>query len=180
MAKSQEKWQLFTSVGQPVAGEIAVRGDEVRSGLVFAAAHIWLWRRSGGIIEVLLQRRAIDKATWPGYWDISAAGHVNAGEGFVETALREVREELSIEVDRSSLRFIFSYRMLNDPGEINSVYLCEMMDDAHLAFTDGEVQDVRWVSLEDLSMIVKCPEDYPLVPQGEAYFTILLENLRSL
>lgn len=46
--------------------------------------------------RVYLQRRAASKPLHPGLWDVSAAGHVRAGESRKDAALRELHEELGI------------------------------------------------------------------------------------
>src|SRR3954452_23548545 len=65
------------------------RGDVHRDGDWHLAFHLWVVCGDG----VLLQRRAADKDSWPGYLDASAAGHLLAGEA-VSDGLREVEEEL--------------------------------------------------------------------------------------
>ncbi|MFH8616932.1 NUDIX domain-containing protein [Streptomyces sp. NPDC017979] len=63
--------------------------------------HCWvLSAEKGG--QVLLQKRADTMKNFPGLLDVSAAGHLEAGEP-VEAGLREVTEELGIEVNRSHL-----------------------------------------------------------------------------
>ena len=47
--------------------------------------------------ELLLQKRSIWKDRNPGRWDSSAAGHLDSGEGYLEAARRELREELGVE-----------------------------------------------------------------------------------
>jgi isopentenyldiphosphate isomerase len=65
------------------------RGDVHRDGDWHRAFHLWVVTPAG----VLFQRRAASKASWPGYLDASAAGHLIAGEA-VRDGLREVEEEL--------------------------------------------------------------------------------------
>jgi isopentenyldiphosphate isomerase len=65
------------------------RGDVHRDGDWHLAFHLWVVSPAG----VLLQRRARDKASWPGYLDASAAGHLLAGEAIAD-GLREAEEEL--------------------------------------------------------------------------------------
>lgn len=65
------------------------RADVHRDGDWHLAFHLWVVSPDG----VLLQRRAHDKASWPGYLDASAAGHLIAGEA-VQDGLREADEEL--------------------------------------------------------------------------------------
>jgi isopentenyldiphosphate isomerase len=47
--------------------------------------------------RILLQRRAATKDLFPGYLCASASGHVIAGDGYAETARRELIEELGVE-----------------------------------------------------------------------------------
>jgi isopentenyldiphosphate isomerase len=65
------------------------RGDVHRDGDWHLAFHLWVVAPAG----VLLQRRARDKSSWPGYLDASAAGHLLAGES-IRDGLREADEEL--------------------------------------------------------------------------------------
>jgi isopentenyldiphosphate isomerase len=65
------------------------RADVHRDGDWHLAFHLWVVSPDG----VLLQRRAGDKASWPGHLDASAAGHLIAGEA-VRDGLREADEEL--------------------------------------------------------------------------------------
>jgi isopentenyl-diphosphate Delta-isomerase len=50
--------------------------------------------------RVYLQRRSPSKKIYPGFWDLSATGHVKAGEAREDAARRELREELGIEANR--------------------------------------------------------------------------------
>ena len=64
---------------------------------------------------LLVTRRALDKATFPGVWTNSACGHPAPGEGLHEAARRRVRDELGVEV--TDLRLVlprFSYRAEQD------------------------------------------------------------------
>jgi isopentenyl-diphosphate delta-isomerase len=46
--------------------------------------------------RVFLQKRSLSKPLYPGCWDLSATGHVRAGESREAAALRELEEELGI------------------------------------------------------------------------------------
>jgi isopentenyl-diphosphate delta-isomerase type 1 len=61
--------------------------------LMHRAVHILIFNDAG---QVLLQRRSANKDTFPNRWDSSSSGHVNAGEDYLESALRELGEELGI------------------------------------------------------------------------------------
>ena len=72
------------------------RGRIHREGLFHRAVHIFLFNDSG---EIYVQRRSKSKDRYPFKLDSSAAGHVETGESYLETAKRELLEELGIETD---------------------------------------------------------------------------------
>ena len=55
-----------------------------RDGDYHRAVHVWIYSESTG--ELLLQRRADCKDSWPGKWDISSAGHISAGDSSLFSA----------------------------------------------------------------------------------------------
>jgi 16S rRNA (adenine1518-N6/adenine1519-N6)-dimethyltransferase len=62
-----------------------------RDNLLHRAVHILLVNSRG---ELLLQKRSFRKDRFPGCWDSSASGHVDAGESYADCAARELQEEI--------------------------------------------------------------------------------------
>jgi len=96
----------------------ASRSDVHGNNLLHRAVHILIFNQTG---EVYLQQRARWKDRHPLKWDSSAAGHVNAGESYDETAQRELKEELGVTVplekisklpasERTDQEFVWVYR----------------------------------------------------------------------
>jgi 16S rRNA (adenine1518-N6/adenine1519-N6)-dimethyltransferase len=96
----------FSLSAQDVHGEIfdvvdaedrvtgqASRHEVHRQKLLHRAVHIFVFNKAG---ELFLQRRSKWKDMHPLCWDSSAAGHVNAGQTYDETAPREIEEELGV------------------------------------------------------------------------------------
>ena len=54
--------------------------------------------------DLLLQKRSKEKDSFPGCYDISSAGHISAGDEPLETALRELEEELGIKAEPEQLK----------------------------------------------------------------------------
>lgn len=73
----------------------ATRHEVHTRGFKHRAVHIFVFNALG---EIFLQKRSRWKDMHPLRWDSSAAGHVNTGHLYDETAGREVEEELGIEV----------------------------------------------------------------------------------
>ena len=81
-----------------LTGEIKPRALVHRDGDLHGASHVFLARLRGGRTELLLQKRSAQKDSFPGLYDISAAGHLDPGEDFAAAARRELAEELGEDV----------------------------------------------------------------------------------
>lgn len=180
-----ELWQLYDNQGRPIAGKGATKNDVYGNALLHAASHAWIWRRNGQNIEILLQKRAKDKRTWPGRYDISAAGHIDLGEDELRAAMREAEEEIGFTPDISDLEFIGVHRCFVvaadrtwTENEIRFLYLLRIDADAEFKLEDGEVDSLEWktVSVVKQELADKTWRDR-YVPHAEAYFALLFEAL---
>ena len=62
--------------------------------------------------EILWQKRSLTKDAAPGKWVTSVSGHVDAGEDYVDATIREVMEEIGIDVEAEFLgKFLFRYQI---------------------------------------------------------------------
>src|ERR1700744_1186398 len=62
-------------------------------GLLHRAVHVLVFNSRG---EIFLQKRSMLKDRQPGVWDSSCSGHVDSGETYDETAVRELGEEIGL------------------------------------------------------------------------------------
>ena len=85
-----EMFDVRTPQGDPT-GEVKERSAVHRDGDWHGTAHIWLVRRREGRIELLLQKRSRTKESFPGCYDTSCAGHLSAGDTFLEAALGSLK-----------------------------------------------------------------------------------------
>ena len=131
-----------------------------REGTFHNTAHIWVVRPNDlGSFDVLLQKRSQMKDSDPGCYDISSAGHMNAGSELLPSALRELKEELGIEAKPSDLTFLFWHEVYKKAEfygkpfidhERNGVYLYQkpvVIDE--LVLQEEEVESVRWMEYEE-------------------------------
>src|SRR3989344_7169383 len=63
--------------------------------LIHRAAGIVIFNKQG---QILLQKRSKFKDLNPGMYTISASGHVSKGDTYKKAALRELQEELGIQI----------------------------------------------------------------------------------
>ncbi len=106
--------------------------------------------------RLLLTRRALSKATWPGVWTNSFCGHPGPGENLSAALHRRVRQELGVAL--SDLRLAlpdFRYRAVDANGivenEICPVYTAVVGDDQLLSPDPDEVAEWEWVRPDDLA-----------------------------
>ncbi len=92
-----QELELFDICGQDgmPTGHVKERSMVHQDGDLHRTVHIWVVRkRADGGLDVLLQKRSKDKDAYPGCYDVSSAGHVQAGDDFGSSAIRELREAL--------------------------------------------------------------------------------------
>lgn len=146
------------------------------------AAHVWFINPKE---ELLIQRRSKTKINHPNMWDISVAGHVSAGEDSKTSALREIKEEIGVDLKKNDLQHlgrVIQQSVLNNGtyinNEHNDIYLVEMEININtLNFQDGEVEEAQLVPWEDFQRWVSEEKD-DIVPHPEEY-KLLFEYLKK-
>ena len=143
-------------------GEILARGEVHKRGLWHRAVACCIINSKN---EVLLQQRSITRKKLPGLWDLSVASHVQNGEDAIMTLLREVNEEIGVQIEykvrAKDFRFLTSFRNHHVAGDIieNQYYdffiLRKDVNIKELTFNDEEVQDIRWVNYTQLQKMVR-------------------------
>ena len=145
-------------------GVVQERGVVHWEGSLHETVHIWITRQTETGTEVLLQKRSANKDSNPGCLDISSAGHMQAGAEVMESALREMHEELGIEAEPADLEYIgafrdryqkeFHGRMFRDYEKMNVFLYTKTVDISTLHLQEEEVESVHWVPLEELKDMV--------------------------
>ncbi len=128
-------------------------------GLWHRAAQVWVYNSKG---ELLLQKRSMRAKTKPGMWDISAAGHVSAGETPKQSALRELYEEIGIKANPGELKRVLVEKYTGSPKrgyidkEFDYVYIFKH-EFLPQNLQKEEVAAVRFVSPSQLEKELKDP-----------------------
>lgn len=89
----EERFDIYDEDMNPIG--TATRSETHEKGYWHRSFHCWLIRRDGDRKLVRFQQRKLSKDTNPGSYDITAAGHLSAGET-VRDAVREIEEELGV------------------------------------------------------------------------------------
>ena len=107
--------------------EDEVIGKETRKkvheiGLWHRGVHVFLFNEQG---EMLIQKRSADRTSSPSLLDCSISEHVQAGESYLDAAMRGLKEELGIEgIEGIELKKLVKFSMnygIND-NEISVIY----------------------------------------------------------
>lgn len=170
-----ELFDVIDSEGNPT-GQIVAREKAHAEGISHRTAHIWIIREKEGRVQILLQKRSQNKDSFPGKFDTSSAGHIQAGDEPLESALRELKEELGISAVPEQLHFAgtfpisfakeFHGKMFRDE-EVAFVYIYkEPVNTDELVLQTEEVECVRWFDLEEVCEKCEKHRDIFCVPTG--------------
>jgi isopentenyldiphosphate isomerase len=96
----QEYFDIYNENMEPIGTEL--RSQVHKNGYWHKSFQCWFVFKEGSEEYILFQKRHTDKDTYHNLLDITAAGHLSAGET-VEDASRELQEELGIAVDFKEL-----------------------------------------------------------------------------
>ena len=177
----EEVWQEYSENGEPLAngGRPSHLGNHAEGRDYYGGAIIWLYRFNNGGLEVLFQKRSATIDRYPGKWDCSVGGHVNYGETFAEAGIRELEEEIGVhDLGKEDLEFVVSFK--GDIG-IYSIFVADYTDHKqNFTFSDGEVDEVKWVPLEDYDYFRKKYGKAPLAKDSttsKTFFQYLEKKL---
>ena len=109
--------------------------------------------------EVLMTRRALTKATWPGVWTNSCCGHPKPRESVESAVVRRVHEELGLELAMvEPLIPGYRYTAVDAAGimenEICPVYL-GIAASGDVDPDPGEVAEFRWSPWQALRLVAE-------------------------
>ncbi len=139
-------------------GEVETRDNCHKEGLWHKAVVVFIINSKN---QVLLQRRSKNKKLWPNMWDVTAGGHVLAGEFGFQAIIRECEEELGIKLDKKEITFIGLSTSSKIKGDIvnnhfNEYYVVNKdIDETKLKLQEEEVSEVKWMDKDEIIKRIK-------------------------
>ena len=148
-----ELWDLYNENREP-AGKTHIRGEKIPEGFFHLVVHVWI-RNSKG--QYLISQRAASRPTFPLMWEC-VGGSVIAGEDSLAGALREVKEEVGLDLPPDSGRVLFSkVRSIIDGKsyqDIMDVWLFQYDGEVSLAnATTDEVAQIKWMTRDEIESL---------------------------
>jgi isopentenyl-diphosphate Delta-isomerase len=155
-------------------------------GLLHGDVHIWLTDGT----HLLQQQRHSDKDIMPDMWDASASGHPQAGESFLNAAMREFKEGLGLKYAKerfvrlgslpTSMQFANwqqPHRVIND----NYVIFEPNINLEAVRFQPGEVQAVRLYEIDRLERDILSPTpSHDHAPHPLAQYSLAIAGMRAI
>jgi isopentenyl-diphosphate delta-isomerase type 1 len=122
------------------------RREVHRLGLRHRAVHVLAFNSRG---QVFLQKRSMKKDRQPGLWDSSASGHVDSGEDYDACVVRELREEIGLQVKQCPQRLFKIEACAETDQEFVWVYRCKA--DGPFELNPDEIERGGWFRAEDVT-----------------------------
>ena len=148
----QELFDVLNEKGE-YTGKVEARERCHKEGLWHKAVCCFIINSKG---QVLLQKRSSKKKLWPNMWDITGGGHVLTGEFGFQAIIREMKEELGIDLEKNHMTFIGSAISTNIKGDVvnnhfNEFYIVTKdVDETKLKLDPEEVSEVKWIDKNEI------------------------------
>ena len=152
----KEYLDIVDENGQPT-GEIVDRETAHAKGILHRTSHVWIARKRDGKVQILLQKRAMHKSSFPGCYDISRACPIPAGDSYEVSAMRELEEELGVKADEKELIYCGDRKVIWDAvffgkefhdRQISRVFLL-WLDRDDFTMQEAEVDGVLWMDFDE-------------------------------
>ena len=134
--------------------------DAMASGKTLRVSHVLVLNSKG---LILLQRRGPNVLA-PNLWNAAAAGHVDAGDDYQSTAVKELQEEMGLTTSEEELNYIDKFLLpvkspKGDHAKFHAGFY--VINDGEVTPEPEEVSEVRWEAVEDLQIeITKNPGNF--------------------
>jgi isopentenyldiphosphate isomerase len=180
----EEYIDIVDHLGKPTE-KIALKSEAHKNGWFHNTVHVWLYTSKR---EVLLQQRSHKKLIHPLLWDVSSAGHIDAGETFVEAALRETKEEIGLQLKSQDLfkigvelhKMSYNNGAIKD-NEFHQVYIAELKVNINeLTPQETEVEALKLVSFVEFKTLLKnSATNHHFIPSNKDYYTFVLNAIND-
>ena len=173
-----EFFDILDDSGRPT-GSTKARELVHKDGDWHKAVHIWIVNDKD---EILLQKRSPNKDSNPNMWDVSSAGHLSAGDDSLTGAMREIKEELGLDIPPAQFTFLgtlkdaqrYTPTFINN--EFNDIYLLRISPKLdQIVIQKEEIAEVKYVTIDEFRQLIK-NKDKTLLMHAEE-FKILFKAL---
>ena len=166
-------------------GKTALKSEAHQNGWYHNTVHLWLYTAKG---EILLQQRSHKKTIHPLLWDVSVAGHIDAGENFTTAAVRETKEEIGLDLNEDELEKIATelHKSEYDSGQIkdyefHQIFIAELGTDIiKLKPNQDEVEALKLVNFKQFEELLEQSESNShFIASNKNYYLFVLKTIKA-
>jgi isopentenyl-diphosphate delta-isomerase len=176
-----EDVDILDENGNPTGDIMTLTGTNLK-GEWHAGVHVALYTRDR---RVLLQQRSKTIMFYPGQWELGVGGVVAAGEDVLQSAHREVHEEVGATVRNLEpvTRWKYNHHVPSYGMHVKVflyAYIAEF-DPAHLRLQKSEVQSTRLLPIDEVHEALFRHKGLPLIHMEpyEGYYRQLLSAIEE-
>lgn len=179
----EEYIDIVDQNGTPT-GISAPKSEIHAKGHLHNTVHVWLYSSKG---EILLQQRAASKTICPLLWDVSVAGHIDAGETIEQAAVREAKEEIGILISEDQLIKIGMFECFQTypngiiDNEFNNTFIAEVaVNIEDLTPQQEEVEALKFVTISKFkTLLANSRNNNHFVPSNCKYYEFVVESIKT-
>lgn len=145
-----EYWDIYDK-NRRFQNRTILRGTPFKEGDYYVSCEVWIQNFKG---ELLITLRNPNKKAG-GLWEFVGGG-VLAGETTAQAAIREVKEEIGLDITEAELTYLYEYRCKNYFMDIYSVN--KDVDIKDVVLDLAEATDAKWVTKEELQNLIDSGE----------------------
>lgn len=161
---------LYDARKQKLGKTMERSSGEPQNGEFKLSVHTWILNNKG---ELLIQKRNENLKRNPGKWAFTG-GAVDTDETSLEGAIREIKEELGIDINESEMEYLLSFK--REKGFVDVWLLRKDIPLEKIILQDEEVSEIKWVSLNELSELIEKGE---MVKSLSLYFELFKKLLKK-
>ncbi len=170
----EEMLDIYTRDGKYLGIKTRKECHQPNPGFYHKPAWTWIYNEKN---EILVQKRAMCKKNYPGYWDMPCAGHIEAGESIVNGVIREAKEEIGVDISEKDCKLEFEF-IEDHAWEIGQVFFIKINKKIdEFVLQKEEVEMVKWLNLNDFKELLYSDK---WVDYDKKYKDMVVEKFKEL
>ncbi|MFH0912562.1 MAG: NUDIX domain-containing protein [Patescibacteria group bacterium] len=153
-------------------------------GLKHREVHVWFFNNLG---QVLFQIRSKKVETSAGKLDATVGGHVDLGISYIQSAVREVKEETGLDIREKDLIFldVIYLERIDDNGLINNAFkgtfAYEYNDSLDKLIPEpGKSDGFKWVNIDELLHLSPDDSRFSINARDSTYIKTIFGKVKDL
>ena len=159
-----ELWDIYDK-DRNKTGRTMKRGEPMKDGDYHLVVHICNFSSDG---KMLIQQRQPFKDGWSNLWDITVGGSSVDGDTSIDAAVREVREEVGIQLSPAELRKTMTIDIGHGFDDFYTV--TKDVDISSLKLQYEEVQQVKWADADEIKSMIA---EGIFIPYNKSFIDVL-------